>query len=292
MTFAENSPNMIERVKFLLTLLILTVFLPQGVKAESVDEIKEKILAIQRNESYRSGRGFGSTPTLAQTKAMVDIMVQIAAVADKNAKTVPAEQAIQKYLQEYTYTENGRFYHFYYLPLSEINVLLSGGAPSQSSQPNAPAAPPRQPDVVQQPPQSATPPSTTQQPPVAANSQSQSSSSTPTTPSGNSPVVSDYEVWNSADDSDIIPVIAGQDTIIELKNILSQYKKLGKIKQTGATENYAEVPSDCYAILFDSMGGVLALLSPANSRQIINQKTKSPDSFANHPDSRFIIWFK
>ena len=82
-----------------------------------------------------------------------------------------------------------------------------------------------------------------------------------------------------------------QDNFSEIKSFLSEMKRKGKIIETGAMDTLTGLPSDASLILIDELGGILAVLSPANSQGRINYRTHKSDSENNY-NSKFIVWYK
>lgn len=91
---------------------------------------------------------------------------------------------------------------------------------------------------------------------------------------------------------EIIDAICSQDNWMEIKGFLSDFKRQGKITDSGSTKTSSEVPQDAYAILFDELGGILAILSPKNSGQRIDYRTNRTDTESNHSNYKFILWYK
>ncbi len=91
---------------------------------------------------------------------------------------------------------------------------------------------------------------------------------------------------------EIIDAICSQDNWMEIKGFLSDFKRQGKITDSGSTKTSSEVPQDAYAILFDELGGILAILSPKNSGQRIDYRTNRLDTESNHSNCKFILWYK
>lgn len=91
---------------------------------------------------------------------------------------------------------------------------------------------------------------------------------------------------------DAIEEMCGQGGLSEIKILLSGYKRQGVVSVTGAVMNASEVPGDAYSILFDSLGGMLAILSPSHGGSQVNQMTNQIDSVNNYSNCKFIIWFK
>lgn len=90
----------------------------------------------------------------------------------------------------------------------------------------------------------------------------------------------------------IIAALCGQDNWPEIKGLLSAYKDIGQIRQTGYCTSAAEVPGDAVAILVDDMYGILSILSPSSSPRRINYRTGRPDSENNYPNCKVIVWYR
>ena len=82
-----------------------------------------------------------------------------------------------------------------------------------------------------------------------------------------------------------------QDNFSEIKSFLSDMKRKGKIVETGAMDTLSGLPKDASLILIDELGGILAVLSPANLQGRINYRTHKSDSENNY-NSKFIVWYK
>ena len=82
-----------------------------------------------------------------------------------------------------------------------------------------------------------------------------------------------------------------QENFSEIKSYLSEMKRTGKIKETGAVEVGSVLPEDTHLILIDEYGGILSILSPLREGERINYKTKKSDSDKNY-NSKFIVWYK
>ncbi len=93
-------------------------------------------------------------------------------------------------------------------------------------------------------------------------------------------------------DEEVIDILCGQDNWTEVKGLLSDFKREGRIKETGIATSPNEVPEDACAILVDGMYGILSMLSPRNSPQRINYRTDNLDSESNYSNCKVIVWYR
>ena len=91
---------------------------------------------------------------------------------------------------------------------------------------------------------------------------------------------------------DIVETIKIQDNWPEVKDILTRYKQLNKIAETGFCNTLAEAPADAHCLLIDEMYGILAFLSPTQGNGRTNQKTRKLDSDNNYPNCKIIVWYR
>ena len=82
-----------------------------------------------------------------------------------------------------------------------------------------------------------------------------------------------------------------QENFSEIKSYLSEMKRLGKIKETGALESVSTMPEDASLIVIDELGGLLSILSPVTDGVRFNYKTKKSDSEKNY-NSKYIVWYR
>ena len=82
-----------------------------------------------------------------------------------------------------------------------------------------------------------------------------------------------------------------QENFSEIKSYLSEMKRLGKIKETGALESVSSMPEDASLIVIDELGGLLSILSPVTDGVRLNYKTKKSDSEKNY-NSKYIVWYR
>lgn len=87
-------------------------------------------------------------------------------------------------------------------------------------------------------------------------------------------------------------ILCGQGEWMEVRGLMLQYKKAGKIKETGNVQTFGEVPADAYAILIDARGGILSILSPDKGQGRTNCKTNKTDNVSNYPNSKFFVWYR
>lgn len=91
---------------------------------------------------------------------------------------------------------------------------------------------------------------------------------------------------------DVVATITGQDTWLEVKGLLTEYKRRGQVKETGVVTKAVEAPADAYVILIDELSGILAFLSPNGGSGRINNRTFQPDSESNYTNCKVIVWYK
>ncbi|MGM9799919.1 MAG: hypothetical protein ACI30M_04470 [Muribaculaceae bacterium] len=256
----------------LLFLLFSAFFiLPVYSSAENEEATKAKMNEIKLSEDYLYGEDFSDDKNIAFDNALSQLQRYANELRQEKGLNSLKVSDIQPQVSELHYLKGDRYTVLVYISAEKM-FAIHGRTEAILNQNSAQPSP----DPVQTPVTSAQPsPAINNSQPVANNSttlqQSQSIAHT---------------------DDDMLDIISAQDTWIELKGFLTNFKKLGKIKETGTCINPSDVPADAFSILIDELYGVLAVLSPKNSANRINHKTNQTDSESNYPNCKVIVWYK
>lgn len=260
---------MINKVRsILMTLVLLSFFLPSF--AQSPEELEQRMDEIRMDEAYIYGDDYNDNMDMAYQNALTGLLASVNELrADKGLEFITAS-SLQPVVKEMKYTKGTRCVVFLYLSLTQAMSLATG--------PKA--------NVVALPESKPVDNKNNASVPQKREEQSRLSSVTTVLTSQAVSAVS------PAADNGILDVLCAQDNWVEIKGLLISFKKEGRIKETGNCRSYTEVPDDAYAILMDSMGGILSIMSPKNSPERINHKTNLKDNENNHTNCKFIVWYK
>lgn len=263
----QRKLNMTDnRMKFGFILALSFIVIPSF--AQSPEEIEAKMDEIKLNEKYIYGEDYNNNKDIAYDNALWELLSSANEIrAEKGLEMLKAPD-LQPVIEELRYSKDQRFTVFVYIPLS---LMLNMNSKSHL-------------DVVPHNDHIRKNDSSS-----SAQVQDKPEVKNPTPASDHTPVQSPE---TTPLPNDILMTLSVQDNWIEIRGFLSQYKRDGKIKETGNTQNFEEVPNDAYSILIDEMGGILSILSPKNSPHRINYKTNKQDNETNHPNCKFIVWYK
>lgn len=240
-------------------MMALAVCLCTAAMAQS-SGIEARIDSIKLDENFVYGESYDDNAALAYDNALSDLLVTANELRAAQGKDLLAKGSLQVRVKELTYTLGQRNTVFLYIPVDEMLALADkplGGVVQQAAQ--------QQPVQQQQQP-----------------AQPQGNHYVPSTPQ---PTVTAQQLPD-----DVTRTICGQDNWVEIKSFLSEYKRSGKISQTGATKALAEAPADAYAILMDGMGGIISILAPVANGQRAELKANGKTSDNN--ECKFIVWYK
>lgn len=236
--------------------------------AQTIEKIEAKMDKIKLDEKYIYGEDYSENKDIAYNNALIELLTTANEIRAERELEMLKSPDLQPVVRELRYNKGQRYIVFVYIPLS---VMLEMNSKSHS-------------DVV---PSNVRPNKSESGLLTQAQSKPESNNSI----SGpNQPPTQLSEMKPLS--RDILMTIVGQDNWIEIRGFLSQYKKDGKIKETGNVQNFTEVPNDAYSILIDEMGGILSILSPKNGENRINCKTNKQDKETNYPNCKFIVWYK
>lgn len=247
-------------------MMALAVSLCTAAMAQS-SGIEARIDSIKLDENFVYGESYDDNAALAYDNALSDLLVTANELRAAQGKDLLAKGSLQVRVKELTYTLGQRNTVFLYIPVDEMLALADkplGGVVQQASQ----------------------------QQPVQQQQQPAQQSQQPAQPQGNHYVPSTPQSTVTAQQlpDDVTRTICGQDNWVEIKSFLSEYKRSGKISQTGATKALAEAPADAYAILMDGMGGIISILAPVANGQRAELKANGKTSDNN--ECKFIVWYK
>ncbi|MBD5268367.1 MAG: hypothetical protein HDS45_02040 [Bacteroides sp.] len=260
---------MIKNKMISLTILLACLSSVFGY-AQTPEEIESKMNEIKLDESYVYGEDLNNDKDIAFQNALTELTTYANELRAGKGKDILNSSDLLTVVKELKYQKGSRHTVLVYLPLSQMlgmaskshSDIVAQNAPSHSSQANIT---PQQ-KVEQE-----------QKFTFVPNKQ----------PEATQPV----QIQTQLPD-DIMQTLCSQDNWLEIKGILTNYKREGKISSIGNVLSYAEVPDDAYAILMDNMGGILSILSPKNSATRINFRTNQTDSETNHSNYKFIVWYK
>ena len=256
----------------LLFLLFSAFFiLPVYSSAENEEATKAKMNEIKLSEDYLYGEDFSDDKNIAFDNALSQLQRYANELRQEKGLNSLKVSDIQPQVSELHYLKGDRYTVLVYISAEKM-FAIHGRTEAILNQNSAQPSP----DPVQ------TPVTSTQPSPAINNSQ----------PVANNSTNLQQSQSIAHTDDDMLDIISAQDTWIELKGFLTNFKKLGKIKETGTCINPGDVPADAFSILIDELYGVLAVLSPKNSANRINHKTNQTDSESNYPNCKVIVWYK
>lgn len=236
--------------------------------AQSPDEIESKMNEIKLNDSFIYGEDYNENKDMAYLNALSELLSSINELREEKNIALINTSDLQPIVKELRYTKGTKNLSFLYLGLTQALSLTPKAKPDDVSITGNPANRPNQiiePKKEEEKPQFTFVPDKPTAPVTAALTQS---------------------------NKDILESLCSQDNWVEIKGFLTEFKNEGIIKATGNCLSYSEVPDDAYSILMDEMGGILSILSPKNSPDRINHKTNQTDNENNHPNCKFIVWYK
>lgn len=266
----------IKRIKILALILLVCSAASFG---QSPQEIEEKMDDIKLDSKYLYAESTRDNKDLAFDDALNQFVVRVNELYETSQ--IPCEITVKQVLtrvSDLEYFDDGYYTVMVYMPVAEILDVNNMGVET--------AAPENVPVTVQI--QSPAPsPSEAVSPDQVP---SQAAASARTAPAA--PAPAPYPTGFVGSGQSVTQTLSSLDNWKEMKEIIINFKSEGKIKENGNCYNMEEVPADAYAILFDGYGGILAILSPKNSPTRINHKTNRSDNETNHPDYKFIFWYK
>lgn len=235
--------------------------------AQSPEEIEKKMDEIKMDIAFIYGEDYNDNMDMAYQNALTELVSSINEMRGEKGKVHITVSDIQPILKELRYTKSTRNVSFLYIPVNQALLLT----PKQKI------------DVA-----TTEPNSTPNNNAIVQNQITEDNSKFTFVPNTLQPNHNDI----STSDKGILETLCSQDNWVEIKGFLTSFKKEGKIKETGNSLSYAEVPDDAYSILMDEMGGILSIMSPKNSPNRINHKTNQIDNETNYINCKFIVWYK
>lgn len=267
----------IDKFKFFAFFLGVVSALPVSSFAQTPDEIEAKMDQVKMSDEYIYGEGSADDANLAYDNALSDLTMTVNEIRGSMGPDMLKTTDLQTVCQEMRYAKGQRYVVFLYLPLS-LATTMKAKSPSESAT---------------KPTFSIESQKSSAQKPYALPSDNQSSISQQQ--NLHKPSIQKTEkvpIAQQPADNEVVEALLGQDTWTEIKGILTEYKKTGKIKETGLCTNPQDTPGDAVAILIDEMYGILSILSPLNDSSRINYRTLLPDSETNYSNCKVIVWYR
>lgn len=233
---------------------------------------------IKLDATYVYGESFNSKADIAYDNSLTDLMISCNEIRIEKGSEQLKSSDLQPVAKEIRSFQNGQHTVFLYLSVDDMmkmqsksRVVMGNNSQSQSQAHSQPHLQSNQNNSY-----------------TSSESHSQNSSLTFVPSKPNNQQTTNVPPLPS----DILEALTIQNTWTELKPMIIHYKNLGKIMETGSTQQWDAVPNDAYAILFDADAGVLAFLSPKNDTDRLNYKTNSIDNIVNYSNCKFIVWYK
>lgn len=250
----------------------LLMAFPLALCAMTPGETEEMMNVIKLDETMIYGEEFDDSKDIAYGKAMAELMVYANELRDAKGIDMLQISDLQPLVKELYYSSGGRHTVLVYIPLERMYAIrhashrdvVANGDDGHSAHADIAAQRAESPPPVNPVPGSPARPTELPTPRPA--------------------------VQPAADD--IIAALCGQDNWTEIKGLLTAYKNMEQIRETGYCTSAAEVPADAVAILIDDMYGILSILSPSSSPQRINYRTGRPDSESNYSNCKVIVWYR
>lgn len=263
-----------NKVGFRLLLALCLCLCALAASAQTPAQIEEKMNNIKIDETYIFGEGSDADKNDAYQRALVDLLQIVNELRVGQKKEPLAQRDIQPRVAELTYTQGGITYSMLYINADKALALVPkksdgggnhGGSGQNATTPAAtPVATPAASPAVTPPATPAATPAVTPAPTSVATSQSV---------------------------QDITDYVKKLHTWIEVKGTLQQHVMERRIKAGKAT-SLSEVPEDAVALLLNSYGDIVAVLSPGNAQQRTDLKTNKTYSESNSPNYSQIFWYK
>ena len=255
-----------NKVLFLILSMIISSSL--SIFAQSPEEIEEKMNDIKMKTDVIFGEGFDTDKNMAYDNALSELVLSSNEIRDENGLKPLKATDLQPVVEELSYTQGQRHFIMVYLSKSQMLSLT----PKNHS------------DIIEQ-----------EAPLYAAPGGNGGSSDSyqPEEYYSPSPAPQNTAVIQQPPlPDDILQSLCAQDNWTEIKWLLSNYKKQGKISETGRCTSASDVPADAFSILIDEMYGVLSILSPKNLPNRINYRTNQADSESNYSNCKVIVWYR
>lgn len=257
-----------------------------AASAQTPAQIEEKMNNIKLDETYIFGEGSDADKNEAYQRALVDLLQIVNELRVGQKKEPLAQRDIQPRVEELTYTQGGITYTMLYINADKALALVpkksDGGGNHGGNGQNAttPAATPVAtsaaiPAVTPAASPAVIPAATPVVTPVA----------TPAVTPAATPAATSQSV------QDITDYVKKLHTWIEVKGTLQQHVMERRIK-AGKASSLSEVPEDAVALLLNSYGDIVAVLSPSNAQQRTDLKTNKIYSESNSPNYSQIFWYK
>lgn len=248
----ENNNNLTIRLSILVFILLCCVF--NGM-AEEKNETKQKMLEIKLNDYFIFGEANNENKDIAYGEALEDLVAFANEIKDENYDGEISMKDILANVESLVYEEDERYEIIVYMPLK---IVLE-----KSNAKRAPKS------------------TSTEETVIVLNEP------LPKINNNKKP----EEKYVSVGKGEIEDFLITQENFSEIKNFLTEMKRQGKIRETGASESDTGLPLDANLIVMDELGGILTLLTPARENQRINYKTQEIDSVNNY-NSKFIVWYR
>lgn len=252
--------------------------------AQDNEAAKKKMLEIKLNEDFIFGEGNSDDKELAYGDALDDLLIFANELKSMNSQEQIKMNDLITNVQTIVYEEGSRYEVLVYIPFKiviDTNRQYSSAKEEIGLKEESPE------EIVVQIVEEEIPVVETQplpvepQPEVTAVSEKIEVLDTPL------PVVDNRQ----ESDMDVEAFLITQENFSEIKSYLSEMKRSGKIKETGAVEGLSGLPQDASLIMIDELGGILSVLSPVNGGVRTNYKTKKSDSEKNY-NSKFVVWYR
>lgn len=231
-----------------------SINIPPDYPTIEVDKIDEKMNRIKLDENMLYGQSYGTDSASVFENAFRELLSSANDLRISKGKEMIKASDIKSLVKELKYIEFRRYVILIYAPAKEL-IAIKGKTAATIETP--------QPDIHFIPTHTSEKPRK-QLPAIVAPTQ---------------------------DQSVLMELIRHQESWIEIKGFMTEYKRKGKI-MTGVCENQGEVPEDAFSILIDEMGGILAILSPKKRNLRINHRTNLADAESNYPDCKYIVWYR
>ena len=284
-----------------------------SMRGENNKAQKEKIMEIKLNEDFIFGEGTSSDKEIAYGIALDDLLIFANELKDRNSQEKLSVSDLLTKVETLVYENGSRYEVIVYIPLkivieterkdpsarSGIMITKPGFEVSEDEKEAEELVPEViVPEVVEEQisiaedNQTSSEEQVVSQETVSISSEEPAVSPETVSNSSEEPAVAQEIVSTSSEEpGEVEHFLVTQDNFSEIKSFLSDMKRKGKIVETGAMDTLTGLPKDASLILIDELGGILAILSPANPQGRINYRTHKSDSENNY-NSKFIVWYK
>lgn len=273
-------------------------------RAQSIEQLDEKIVQIQRDAAYINGSDFRTDELSARKRAFNELADQVNARRVDVGKPVIRPRQLMEYVDEITYEDDGYYRVVFYVSVAEVMSLREGDHPAVPrkilrhasgeapdifegmQEEQSPVRPKPQAEPAKEPEKA---PDTE---PVAPAAQPVPVTPSPARPQpDNRPRHNPLPPGNVGSDY-VAKTLVGIDTYEEAALYIKKYKDEGYVTAYAFARNRNEIQPDMYLLVVDGDKRVAAVFMPQQGtlrRNLLSGRDEDIDAYlGNH----YILWFR